>query len=112
MDLGEFQLDHPSPEVASSVRGAGTTAAQRDVDALGIATAAIILFVGTGGSVLPQVARSWFGVGHAPDTLLVNALLLNVALMIFGWRRYQELTREVGERRKAPCQPTGWCRPW
>jgi diguanylate cyclase (GGDEF)-like protein len=75
--------------------------AQRDLLALGIAVAAIVLFVGTGGLVLPQVVRSWMGVGQAPDPLLVNALLLNIALVIFGWRRYAELTGEIAERRKA-----------
>ena len=105
MDLGEIQLANPSPapdfDAGRADAGSKMGGAQRDVVALGIAAAAIILFVGTGGSVLPQVIRSWSGVGAAPDTLLVNALLLNVALMIFGWRRYNDLTREVGERRKA-----------
>jgi diguanylate cyclase (GGDEF)-like protein len=75
--------------------------AERDLVALGIAVAAILLFVGTGWIVLPQVVRSWMGVGAAPDPVLVNALLLNIALVIFGWRRYAELTGEIAERRKA-----------
>ena len=75
--------------------------AERDLVALGIAVAAILLFVGTGGLVLPQVVRSWMGAGAAPDPILVNALLLNIALVIFGWRRYAELTGEIAERRKA-----------
>ena len=28
-------------------------------------------------------------------------MLLNIALIIFGWRRYKQLTSEVSERRKA-----------
>ena len=32
---------------------------------------------------------------------LVVALLLNVALILFGWRRYEDLTREVRERTEA-----------
>jgi len=79
----------------------GLRRAERDLVALGIAVAAIILFVGTGGMVLPQVVRSWMGAGAAPDPILVNALLLNIALVIFGWRRYAELTGEIAERRKA-----------
>ena len=47
--------------------------AERDLVALGIAVAAILLFVGTGGLVLPQVVRSWTGVGAAPNPVLVNA---------------------------------------
>jgi diguanylate cyclase (GGDEF)-like protein len=75
--------------------------AERDVVALGIAAAALIMFVGTGGTVVPQLMRSWLGVGGAPDSALTNALLLNIALLIFGWRRYADLQGEVRERRKA-----------
>ncbi|AKH41863.1 diguanylate cyclase (GGDEF)-like protein [Altererythrobacter atlanticus] len=75
--------------------------AERDVVALGIAVAALILFVGTGGTVMPQIVRSWLGTGAAPDMLLTNAVLLNIALLIFGWRRYADLQNEVKERRKA-----------
>lgn len=74
---------------------------KRDVIALGIALASIILFVGTGGTVLPQIVRAMAGHGGGPDRLLTNALLLNIALIIFGWRRYRELTSEVAERRRA-----------
>jgi len=76
--------------------------AQRDVVMLGIATAAIIMFVGIGGTVMPQVARSFLDANVAPpDTALVNALLLNIALIIFGWRRYVDLNREIAQRRAA-----------
>ncbi|GGD89674.1 hypothetical protein GCM10011515_06600 [Tsuneonella deserti] len=75
--------------------------AERDLLALGIAVAAILLFIGTGWIVVPQIMRSWMGLGAAPDPALVNALILNVALVIFGWRRYAELTDEIAERRKA-----------
>ena len=75
--------------------------ADRDLVALGIAVGAILMFLGTGGSVLPQIARSWMGIGTGPDALLVNALLLNIALIIFGWRRYRELLEEIEERKSA-----------
>jgi diguanylate cyclase (GGDEF)-like protein len=75
--------------------------AERDIVALGIAVAALILFVGTGGKVVPQVVNAWMWGGAAPDIALTNAVLLNIALLIFGWRRYTDLQREVGERRKA-----------
>jgi diguanylate cyclase (GGDEF)-like protein len=76
-------------------------AAERDIIALGIAAASIILLVGTGGAVVPQTLAALLGQGGRPDVLLVNALLLNIALIIFGWRRYRELTREIEERRRA-----------
>ena len=76
-------------------------AAERDIIALGIAAAAVIMLIGTGGSVLPQTFGALLGEGGQPDVLLVNALLLNIALIIFGWRRYRELTREIAVRRSA-----------
>ena len=79
----------------------GLHSADRDIVALGIAVAALILFVGTGGSVLPRIVHSWMGVGQAPDPALTNAVLLNIALLVFGWRRYNDLHREVAQRRKA-----------
>ncbi len=69
--------------------------------ALGIAIAAVILFVGTGGTLMPQIVRAWFGGGDAPNLLLTNAVLLNIALLIFGWRRYKDLHTEVEVRRVA-----------
>ena len=73
----------------------------RDIVTLGIASAAIVMFVGTGGSVLPRIVQQLAGDGAGPDRLLTNALLLNIALVIFGWRRYRDLAAEIAERRKA-----------
>ena len=78
--------------------------AERDVIALGIAIAAIVMFVGIAGPVMSQAVEAAFGNGRGPDNLLTSALLLNIALIIFGWRRYRELTEEVTERRKAETQ--------
>ena len=76
-------------------------AAERDFITLGILTAAIIMFAGTGGVVFSQIARSFAGIGGGADKALVNALLLNIALIIFGWRRYRQLREEVDVRRRA-----------
>ncbi len=89
---------------ASGAKSAPLRRTNRDIMTLGIASAAIIMFVGTGGSVLPQIVRAIAGHGAGPDRLLTNALLLNIALIIFGWRRYRDLTTEVAERRKAEAQ--------
>jgi diguanylate cyclase (GGDEF)-like protein len=75
--------------------------AERDVVALGIILAAIILFVGTGSSVLTRAVRHMLFGEASADSLLTNALVLNIALIIFGWRRYTDLTREVAARREA-----------
>lgn len=75
--------------------------ARRDFIALGIVAACIIMFVGLGGSVLAGIARSLHGVGLGPDKLAIDAVLLNIALIIFSWRRYRQLEDEVAVRRKA-----------
>ena len=60
------------------------------------------MFVGTGSAVLPTIVRQWTqGTSAAPDMVLTNALLLNIALIIFGWRRYKELRAEIDTRREA-----------
>ena len=75
---------------------------RRDVVTMGIVIAAIILFVGTGSAVLPQIVRQWVdGTSKGPESMLTVALLLNVALIIFGWRRYRELREEIDTRREA-----------
>ncbi|HET9630046.1 MAG TPA: EAL domain-containing protein [Novosphingobium sp.] len=97
------QLDRiaPAAEQADVAGADSVNRAGRDVLALGIGMAAIIMFVGTGGNLMPQVVRSLAGVGLPPDRLLSNALILNIALIIFGLRRYRDLTDEVRERRRA-----------
>lgn len=92
----EVNLPHEPTGVSPVLTRVG-----KDVVALGIAIAAIIMFIGTGGSVLPAIVRAMSGQGIGPDKLLTNALLLNIALVIFGWRRYRELTSEVADRRRA-----------
>ena len=78
--------------------------ARQDIVLLGIAFVAMMLFVSTGGVVLPQAMLFVTGEGRAPDPMLTNALLLNIALIMFGWRRYVELSNEVAERRLAEQQ--------
>jgi diguanylate cyclase (GGDEF)-like protein len=72
---------------------------------LGIAVAAIILFVGIGGSLIPHVVRSLAGIEIAPSKALSIALFLNIALIIIVWSRYRELLKEFSvlarERRDA-----------
>jgi len=75
--------------------------ADRDVVALGIAIAAILLFAGLGGRVVPQAFDAMINGARSPDESLVAALMLNIALIIFGWRRYRELQIEIAERRRA-----------
>jgi hypothetical protein len=78
-----------------------TVKARRDIITGGIIVAAAILFVGTGSSVLGQVVDAIAGVGGGPDRTLAAALILNIALMLFGWRRYRDLLLVVQERSAA-----------
>jgi diguanylate cyclase (GGDEF)-like protein len=66
-----------------------------------VSVAAILLFVGTGSVVLSQTLAHYFGGGRPAEQTLVTALLLNVALILFGWRRQRELSRELRIRTAA-----------
>lgn len=74
---------------------------ERDFVAFGIAAAAIILFVGTGGTFMPQMIGAWRGVTEQPDAMLSSALLLNIALILLGWNRYKSMHAELGDRRRS-----------
>jgi diguanylate cyclase (GGDEF)-like protein len=63
--------------------------------------AAILLFVGTGSSVLSKTLLHFTQGAEPPDRMLVIALLLNVALILFGWRRHHALSIEVEVRAAA-----------
>ena len=70
----------------------------------GIAIAAIVLFIGTAGAVLPNVLRAWSGGASAPDVALTNALILNIALILLGWQRYRAMSAELAERRTSEAE--------
>lgn len=90
----EYMLAEPKPRNRSED-------AKRDVVAGGIVVAAILLFVGTGGTVMQAVVQTLIGIGGGPDKALSAAVILNVALILFGWRRYEDLNREIRERTEA-----------
>lgn len=80
---------------------AGREHRDSDVVGLGIIIAAVLLFVANGSSVLHDFARSIMTAARPHEPMLGTALILNIALLLFGWRRYVDLTREVGQRRVA-----------
>jgi diguanylate cyclase (GGDEF)-like protein len=84
--------------ISTSRRPDRSEGAKRDIVAGGIVVAAILLFVGTGSTVMQAVVRTLIGLGGGPDRALAAALVLNVALILFGWRRYEDLNREIRER--------------
>ncbi len=70
----------------------------KDILTAGILVAAIILFVGNATTVARSVIATLSGLGSDTDQALYVALILNVAIILFGWRRYTELAGEVEER--------------
>ena len=78
-----------------------TTNARNDVVTGAVVFVAILMFVGTSGQVLNSAVAMLSGVGGGTDKTLSIALMLNVALILFGWRRYTDLSKEVAERTDA-----------
>lgn len=66
-----------------------------------VSVAAILLFVGTGSSVLSQSIDHYLQGAEPADQKLVIALLLNIALILIGWRRHRALRQEVRVRTAA-----------
>jgi diguanylate cyclase (GGDEF)-like protein len=66
-----------------------------------IAVASILMFVGIGSQVLATTVAHYTQGSKPVDQPLVVALLLNVALILFGWRRHEALRHEVVERAAA-----------
>lgn len=87
--------------ISTSRRPDRSESAKRDVVAGGIVVAAILLFVGTGSNMMQTIVDTLSGLGGGPDRALAAALVLNVALILFGWRRYEDLNREIRERTEA-----------
>ncbi|WP_239026408.1 putative bifunctional diguanylate cyclase/phosphodiesterase [Novosphingobium decolorationis] len=69
-----------------------------DVVAFGIVTSAILLFTATGSVIGPDIVRALMGQSPGPDQFVLNAFLLNIAIIIFGWSRYRELNAELAVR--------------
>lgn len=75
-----------------------TVNARNDILTGTIVLVSIALFVGTSGRLLSSTIDMLLGVSGGSDRLLGVAVLLNVALILFGWRRYRDLTNEIDER--------------
>lgn len=75
--------------------------AQRDMITGSIVVASIVMFIWTGGSAMSKAVRYLAGVGAGVEQILMTALLLNIALILFGWRRYRDLQVEVQQRKEA-----------
>lgn len=75
--------------------------APRSLLTAGISAAAILLLVGTAGAVMVGISDWWRHGGTPVEPLLVTALLLNIALILLGWRRHHALRHEITVRTAA-----------
>ena len=74
---------------------------QQDLLTGGILFAAALLFVFNGSEAIGQVIAAFAGLGAGVEEVLTIAVLLNVALILFGYRRYRDLQKEVSHRAAA-----------
>ncbi|NNM76068.1 EAL domain-containing protein [Sphingomonas sp. ID1715] len=74
--------------------------AQRDLILVGVTIAAAILLIGSAGSALSVGFRALGGQAVLNQALSVSAIL-NIALLLFSWRRYAEFRSESGRREEA-----------
>ncbi len=75
--------------------------ADKDLIGLGIIVALTIMIITNGSSAIADFVTSLISDGEPSNEVLSAALLLNVALLLFGCRRYIDLTSEVSHRRQA-----------
>ena len=75
-----------------------TGKARNDLLAGGIVLAAIVMFVWNGEQLVFSTIQMLYGGASGADRTLIVAMLLNTALILFGWRRYNDLSKEVVER--------------
>ena len=73
--------------------------ARRDVLVLGILIAAVFLLIWNGSEFFQQLSFAGRTIGPALKVTLI-ALVLNVALILFGWRRYVDLQHETEMRKE------------
>jgi diguanylate cyclase (GGDEF)-like protein len=85
--------------------GSPLESARHDVVVLGTVIAAVVLLIGNGTSFFREISAAEVLIGPGIQVAAI-ALTLNVALILFGWRRYVDLQHETerridGERRAA-----------
>lgn len=87
--------------MTGTINASNPQTAQNELITGSVVVAAIVIFIWTGGSAMTAVVRYLTGVGPSVEQVLLTTLLLNIALILFGWRRYRDLQVEVRLRTKA-----------
>jgi diguanylate cyclase (GGDEF)-like protein len=87
--------------IESTAPTAAASVATKDIFTSAVVIAAIIIFVGNGSTMMQSIIDMIYGNRNEGNSALQATLLLNIALILFGWRRYRDLTHEVRERADA-----------
>jgi diguanylate cyclase (GGDEF)-like protein len=74
---------------------------QQDFLAAGIVAVAILMFFGVGVRVVPAAFHALLESDGRLDQIASTALILNVALVLFSWRRYKDAAAERAKRAEA-----------
>src|SRR3546814_13087224 len=70
----------------------------RDIVTPIVTVAAILLFLAVGGVAFSRIVATYVHNAAPPERALTVALILNIALILFGWRRHPALSPELGAR--------------
>jgi diguanylate cyclase (GGDEF)-like protein len=74
------------------------TSALRDLVVMLVALSLIGIFLSFGGSHFQGVGPALTRLGADNSSVIVGLLLLNLAITIYGWRRYRDTSRELVDR--------------
>ena len=74
---------------------------KEDLLAAGIVVVAILMFVGIGIRIVPAAVYAMIDQHGGTDRVASTALLLNIALILFGWGRYKDARAERLKRAAA-----------
>ncbi|MDX3909742.1 MAG: EAL domain-containing protein [Sphingobium sp.] len=90
-----------TPKPLHQERDSSQDNTRQDLVAGAILFAAALLFVANGSTAMGQVIQTLNGLGAGVEQVLTIAVLLNAALILFGYRRYRDLQEEVSHRAEA-----------
>ena len=73
----------------------------KDIVVIGVALAGLLLFLRIDQNTVERLGDQLVRLGASNSNIIVGLLLLNLAVTIYGWRRYRDAAREVIERTAA-----------
>ncbi len=73
----------------------------KDIVVIGVALAGLLLFLRIDSQMVERLGEQLGRIGASNGNIIVGLLLLNLAVTLYGWRRYRDAAREVVERTAA-----------